>query len=285
MSGLSTTGAGGAAASSSSSVSSRFVSASDLEAAAQKRQEEWKAAYARIGQEPPAQDPEGEKYDPRSLWEKLNENKTKKQEAFEEQLKFKNHFRALDEEEISFLDSMIDESNEEELARQRMIKEELESFRKAVVQKSSSSAPTPAPIASSSSSTLNVVAGGGGGGGGDGDVKGKGKVAAPTGGAKKASKKKTLPGLVVLKKKKKEAVAPVAKTTTIAKDEGGKGEDEASSSTGGAAATTTTTAPTSKKRAIGSDVDLEHRVGSETRETIETKDDEPGEVKKQKLVQ
>ena len=75
MSGLSTTGAGGASASSSSSVSSRFVSASDLEAAAQKRQEEWKAAYARIGQEPPAQDPEGEKYDPRSLWEKLNENK------------------------------------------------------------------------------------------------------------------------------------------------------------------------------------------------------------------
>jgi len=57
------------------SVSSRFVSSKELEAASQKRQEEWKAAYERIGQEPPKQD-EGEgTYDPRSLWEKLQENK------------------------------------------------------------------------------------------------------------------------------------------------------------------------------------------------------------------
>jgi hypothetical protein len=41
-----------------------------------------------------------------------------------------NHFRALDEEEISFLDSIADENNDEELERQRMIKQELESFRK-----------------------------------------------------------------------------------------------------------------------------------------------------------
>ena len=57
------------------SVSSRFVSSTELEAASQKRQEEWKAAYERIGQEPPKQDDEGDKYDPRSLWEKLQENK------------------------------------------------------------------------------------------------------------------------------------------------------------------------------------------------------------------
>ena len=57
------------------SVSSRFVSSTELEAASQKRQEEWKAAYERIGQEPPKQDNEGDKYDPRSLWEKLQENK------------------------------------------------------------------------------------------------------------------------------------------------------------------------------------------------------------------
>jgi len=36
----------------------------------------------------------------------------------------------LDEDEISFLDSMIDENNDEEVERQKAIREELEGFRK-----------------------------------------------------------------------------------------------------------------------------------------------------------
>jgi len=58
------------------SVSSRFVSSTDLEAAAAKRKEEWEAAYKRIGQEPPPNQDESEGgYDPRSLYEKLQANK------------------------------------------------------------------------------------------------------------------------------------------------------------------------------------------------------------------
>ncbi|GAA5884963.1 hypothetical protein JCM16303_006494 [Sporobolomyces ruberrimus] len=201
------------------SVASRFVSSKDLEAASLKRKEEWAAAYARIGQEPPKEE-EGEgTYDPRSLWEKLQENKSKKQEAFEEQLKFKNHFRALDEEEISFLDSMIDENNDEEQERQRMIKEEMQSFRKAVTARSvpipppsilaSTSSSSSLPIASTSSSssslpkqspplptttsTSTTTT--------TGKMKGKGK------------KLKGLPGLVVKKPTKKTTSKPTPSPT------------------------------------------------------------------------
>lgn len=62
----------------SSGVASRFVSADALEQAKQQRAEEWKEAYARLGQEPPPEmtgDGDGEAYDPRSLYERLQENK------------------------------------------------------------------------------------------------------------------------------------------------------------------------------------------------------------------
>ncbi|GAA5827443.1 hypothetical protein JCM5353_002099 [Sporobolomyces roseus] len=201
------------------SVSSRFVSSKELEAASQKRQEEWKAAYERIGQEPPKQD-EGEgTYDPRSLWEKLQENKSKKQEAFEEQLKFKNHFRSLDEDEISFLDSMIDENNDEEVERQKAIREELEGFRKAVTARSipipppsistsnshlplnppfskSPNLSTPQPIASTSTLPPPPP-----------PLAPNSKPTPPT--TKKGGKKlKGLPGLVVKKKKEKSKITP-----------------------------------------------------------------------------
>lgn len=60
-----------------SGVASRFVSADALEQAKQKRAEEWKEAYKRLGQEPPPELTQGEDeaYDPRSLYERLQENK------------------------------------------------------------------------------------------------------------------------------------------------------------------------------------------------------------------
>lgn len=62
--------------SSTNSVASRFVSSDALAAARQQRELEWKAAYERLGQEPPKQPDEStEPYDGRSLWEKLNEQK------------------------------------------------------------------------------------------------------------------------------------------------------------------------------------------------------------------
>ncbi|KIJ45637.1 hypothetical protein M422DRAFT_250945 [Sphaerobolus stellatus SS14] len=59
------------------SVSSRFVSQSELEEAKKRREEQWKAAYARLGQKPPEPTQE-EVYDGRSLAEKLAANKHKK---------------------------------------------------------------------------------------------------------------------------------------------------------------------------------------------------------------
>jgi len=57
-------------------VASRFVSSSALEEAKQRREQEWKAAYERIGEEPPKQE-DDDTYDPRSLFEKLQENKVR----------------------------------------------------------------------------------------------------------------------------------------------------------------------------------------------------------------
>ena len=62
-----------------SSVSSRFVSEDALKAAQTQREAEWKAAYERLGQEPPQlqRDDTDQPYDGRSLWEKLQENKVR----------------------------------------------------------------------------------------------------------------------------------------------------------------------------------------------------------------
>lgn len=59
-----------------SGVGSRFVSSNTLEEAKKRREAEWKEAYARLGQEPPKEEAD-EKYDPRSLFERLQENKVR----------------------------------------------------------------------------------------------------------------------------------------------------------------------------------------------------------------
>ncbi|GAA5861590.1 hypothetical protein JCM8547_008084 [Rhodosporidiobolus lusitaniae] len=186
----------------SSGVASRFVSSTALEEAKAKRQQEWKEAYERIGQEPPKEmrEEQDAPYDGRSLYEKLKAQKDAKQEAFEEQLKFKNQFRALDEDEIDFLDTMIEESNEEEKERQRQIKEELQGFKAAVLKRGSGPAPAVSPpvastsAAASSSSTALAP-----------------KTSAP---APKKGKKKLLAGVVV--KKKQPAAAAAAKSASPA---------------------------------------------------------------------
>uniref|UniRef100_A0AAY4DI46 FAM192A/Fyv6 N-terminal domain-containing protein n=1 Tax=Denticeps clupeoides TaxID=299321 RepID=A0AAY4DI46_9TELE len=80
----------------------KFVSESELEEKRKKRQEEWEKVRK---PDDPEEVPE-EEYDPRSLFERLQEQKDKKQEEFEEQFKFKNMVRGLDEDETSFLDEV-----------------------------------------------------------------------------------------------------------------------------------------------------------------------------------
>ncbi|KAF9481436.1 hypothetical protein BDN70DRAFT_546063 [Pholiota conissans] len=112
-------------------VGSRFVTQDEVETAKQRREEQWKAAYARLGQEPPAQQQE-EVYDGRSLAEKLAANRIAKQEEWEEKTKLANQFRALEEDEIMFLDSIREKQEEEERQRKEKDGEEVRNFKEAV---------------------------------------------------------------------------------------------------------------------------------------------------------
>ncbi|RVD84404.1 uncharacterized protein DFL_006154 [Arthrobotrys flagrans] len=72
----------------------------------------------------------GSQEDGKSLYEVLQANKARKQEAFEEKLKFKNQFRSLDEGEVEFLDSIVSEQRAEEEAKKKEIESRLDDFRK-----------------------------------------------------------------------------------------------------------------------------------------------------------
>ncbi|KAI8623331.1 hypothetical protein F5Y19DRAFT_389422 [Xylariaceae sp. FL1651] len=67
----------------------------------------------------------------RSLYEILQANKAAKQAAFEEQNRIRNQFRALDDDEIEFLEGVHDERRAEEDRVKRETEERLASFRKA----------------------------------------------------------------------------------------------------------------------------------------------------------
>ncbi|MED6235046.1 hypothetical protein ATANTOWER_013916 [Ataeniobius toweri] len=83
-------------------LSRKFVSESELDERRKKRQEEWEKVRK---PDDPEEAPE-EEYDPRCLYDRLQEQKDKKQQEYEEQFKFRNMVRGLDEDETSFLDEV-----------------------------------------------------------------------------------------------------------------------------------------------------------------------------------
>ncbi|XP_010220860.1 PREDICTED: protein FAM192A [Tinamus guttatus] len=99
-------------------INKRFVSEAELEERRKRRQEEWEKVRK---PEDPVECPE-EAYDPRSLYERLQEQREKKQQEFEEQFKFKNMVRGLDEDETHFLDEV---SRQQELIEKQRREEEL----------------------------------------------------------------------------------------------------------------------------------------------------------------
>ncbi|KAJ9117829.1 hypothetical protein QFC20_000109 [Naganishia adeliensis] len=113
----------------SGSVSSRFVSQNELDEAKKRKDEEWKAAYARLGQEPPPQQEETE-YDPRSLYERLSTQKETKKEEWDAKMRMANQFRGLEADELQFLD----ETGRVERERQRKVEmqdaEQLAAFKR-----------------------------------------------------------------------------------------------------------------------------------------------------------
>ncbi|XP_075998604.1 PSME3-interacting protein isoform X2 [Genypterus blacodes] len=111
-------------------LSRKFVSETELDELRKKRQEEWEKVRK---PDDPEEAPE-EKYDPRSLFERLQEQKDKKQEDFEEQFKFKNMVRGLDEDESSFLDEVSRQQCLVEKQRRDEEKQELLEYRSAVAK-------------------------------------------------------------------------------------------------------------------------------------------------------
>ncbi|KAG1773207.1 N-terminal domain of NEFA-interacting nuclear protein NIP30-domain-containing protein [Suillus occidentalis] len=171
-------------------VGSRFISQNDLEEAKARRDDQWKAAYARLGQVPPPQ-PVEDSFDGRSLAEKLAANRVAKQEEWEEKTKLANQFRALEEDEIMFLDSIREKQAEEERLRKAQDGEELSDFRKAVAARENDLNKPTQPVAQPRKQSD--------------DTPEKPKV--PVAAFKKDTKK-TLKGVVVKKRPKSNAPTP-----------------------------------------------------------------------------
>ncbi|KAG6381285.1 hypothetical protein JVT61DRAFT_5690 [Boletus reticuloceps] len=240
-------------------VASRFVSQTDIEAARTRREEQWRAAYARsvrtihttlarvrssvfrLGQEPPPQ-PTEDAFDGRSLaevsclpswptavltltttetgceqgkilantqWWLMDTWQAAKQEEWEEKTKLANQFRALEEDEIMFLDSIREKQAEEERLRKLQDGEELSDFRKAVAARESA-INNPPPVVSKPPAPSKP--------GGDDQT----KVTLPPP-KKEVSVKQALKGVIVKRKPKatgQPSLAPSPTSTSAAKDSG-----------------------------------------------------------------
>ncbi|XP_056138025.1 PSME3-interacting protein [Lampris incognitus] len=112
----------------------KFVTETELDEKRKKRQEEWEKVRK---PDDPEEAPE-EEYDPRSLYERLQEQKDKKQEEYEEQFKFKNMVKGLDEDETHFLDEVSRQQSLVEKQRRDEEQQELLEYRSALVKRATS---------------------------------------------------------------------------------------------------------------------------------------------------
>ncbi|PYH46190.1 PSME3-interacting protein [Aspergillus saccharolyticus JOP 1030-1] len=110
-------------------MSSGFVSAgTDQEPV--ERDDDWHRVQQELEEERRRKAELGKQDGGKSLFEVLQQNKMAKQEAFEEKIKLKNQFRSLDEDEVEFLDSILESTRAKEAAVKRETAEGLELFRR-----------------------------------------------------------------------------------------------------------------------------------------------------------
>ncbi|XP_061380700.1 PSME3-interacting protein [Danaus plexippus] len=109
-------------------MSSGFISESEILEARRRRQEEWEKVRT---EDQPKEAPE-EAYDTRPLYQRLEEQRMKKEAEYEEAHKLKNMIRGLDDDEVGFLDLV--ERTKAEVAQQISIEEqkEMKEFRERV---------------------------------------------------------------------------------------------------------------------------------------------------------
>ncbi|OBT52542.1 hypothetical protein VE04_06360 [Pseudogymnoascus sp. 24MN13] len=111
-------------------MSSGFVSGGTTDAPIE-RSDEWLAAQVELeANRRRKADEAAAQNSGRSLFETLEANKAAKQDAFEEASRLKNQFRALDNDEIDFLDSVLESTRAEEARVRKETNEGLEVFRR-----------------------------------------------------------------------------------------------------------------------------------------------------------
>ncbi|KAJ5158933.1 uncharacterized protein N7500_008584 [Penicillium coprophilum] len=128
-------------------MSSGFVSAGTNEQPIE-RDDEWLRAEQELEEERRRKAELGKQEGGKSLFEILERNKMAKQEAFEEKSRLRNQFRSLDEDEVEFLDSVLESTRAQEAAVKKETADQLEAFRrqreeaeKALLESASSDAP------------------------------------------------------------------------------------------------------------------------------------------------
>ncbi|XP_052860331.1 PSME3-interacting protein [Anopheles cruzii] len=148
-------------------MASGFVTESELAEARRLRQEEWEKVRTA---DQPIEAPEQE-YDGRSLYDRLQEQKSKKDLEFEEAHKLKNMIKGLDDDEVEFLD-LVDK-NRLNAERQAQLEErkEMNEFRAKVAtlqekrldeqiqQQVSKPKPAKLPVSSARMSQKQILAG------------------------------------------------------------------------------------------------------------------------------
>ncbi|KAI9765458.1 MAG: hypothetical protein M1835_007377 [Candelina submexicana] len=109
-------------------MSSGFVSGGTTDNPVE-RDDEWLEAQKEIEATRQRKE-ESRQQDGKTLFDVLQANKVAKQEAFEESIRLKNQFRSLDEDEIDFLDSVLESTRAKEAAVKKETTEQLDLFRK-----------------------------------------------------------------------------------------------------------------------------------------------------------
>ncbi|KAL9578262.1 MAG: hypothetical protein Q9212_005827 [Teloschistes hypoglaucus] len=94
------------------------------------RDDEWLKAQQDIEASRRRKEEQGKQEGGKSLYEVLQNNKAAKQEAFEESIRLRNQFRNLDEDEVEFLDSVLESTRAKEAAVKKETSEQLRLFRR-----------------------------------------------------------------------------------------------------------------------------------------------------------
>ncbi|KAL9025216.1 MAG: hypothetical protein Q9196_005923 [Gyalolechia fulgens] len=94
------------------------------------RDDEWLKAQREIEANRRKKEEECRQEGGKSLYDLLQNNKAAKQEAFEESIRLKNQFRTLDEDEVEFLDAVLESTRAKEDAVKRETNEQLDLFRR-----------------------------------------------------------------------------------------------------------------------------------------------------------